>query len=155
MIYRGLGSGIIRVIRADNKIDFYNETSANQFRVVIWRTIQKDDYSIQNSSITIQKNGQNDNITIQNGSNTIQKSVLKDRTNTPEEDSTIRKQLDSSESLVLDYIRTHPTATTNDMVIAIQSLSLGGVKFVIRRLKEKGLLMRVGGRKCGQWKILD
>ena len=53
MIYRGLGSGIIRVIRADNKIDFYNETSANQFRVVIWRTIQKDDYSIQNSSITI------------------------------------------------------------------------------------------------------
>lgn len=123
MIYRGLGSGIIRVIRADNKIDFYNETSANQFRVVIWRTIQK--------------------------------SVLKDRTNNPEEDSTIRKQLDSSESLVLDYIRTHPTATTNDMVIAIQSLSLGGVKFVIRRLKEKGLLMRVGGRKCGQWKILD
>lgn len=85
----------------------------------------------------------------------IQKSVLKDRTNNPEEDSTIRKQLDSSESLVLDYIRTHPTATTNDMVIAIQSLSLGGVKFVIRRLKEKGLLMRVGGRKCGQWKILD
>ena len=123
MIYRGLGSGIIRVIRADNKIDFYNETSANQFRVVIWRTIQK--------------------------------SVLKDRTNNPEEDSTIRKQLDSSESLVLDYIRTHPTATTNDMVIAIQSLSLGGVKFFIRRLKEKGLLMRVGGRKCGQWKILD
>ena len=37
MIFRGLGSGVVRALREDVKIDFYNEDSANQFRIVIWR----------------------------------------------------------------------------------------------------------------------
>ena len=37
MIFRGLGSGVVRALREDVKIDFYNEESANQFRIVIWR----------------------------------------------------------------------------------------------------------------------
>lgn len=35
MIYRGLGSGIIQVMREDANIDFTNEESANQFKVTI------------------------------------------------------------------------------------------------------------------------
>ena len=31
MIYRGLGSGIVRAMREDNHVDFDNEVSANQF----------------------------------------------------------------------------------------------------------------------------
>lgn len=42
MIYRGLGSGIIRVLNENIRVDFVNEESANQFKTIIWRTIQND-----------------------------------------------------------------------------------------------------------------
>ena len=42
MIYRGLGSGIVRALRENVVIDFINEDDANQFRVIIWRTTQKE-----------------------------------------------------------------------------------------------------------------
>ena len=42
MIYRGLGSGIIRVMNENIKVDFINEESANQFKTIIWRTIQNN-----------------------------------------------------------------------------------------------------------------
>ena len=38
MIFRGLGSGIVRALRENVVIDFINEDDANQFRVIIWRT---------------------------------------------------------------------------------------------------------------------
>ena len=41
MIYRGLGSGIKRVVRENARIDFDNEESANQFKVTVWRTAPK------------------------------------------------------------------------------------------------------------------
>ena len=40
MIYRGLGSGIIRVMNENVRVDFINEESANQFKTIIWRTVQ-------------------------------------------------------------------------------------------------------------------
>ena len=42
MIYRGLDSGIIRVMNENIKVDFINEESANQFKTIIWRTIQNN-----------------------------------------------------------------------------------------------------------------
>lgn len=45
MIYRGLGSGIVRAMREDNHIDF--DVSANQFKVTIWRTTQNNKSSTQ------------------------------------------------------------------------------------------------------------
>ena len=37
MNYRGLGSGIIRALKSDPDIEFHNEASGDQFRVVFWR----------------------------------------------------------------------------------------------------------------------
>jgi uncharacterized membrane protein YcaP (DUF421 family) len=50
MIYRGLGSGIIRVMNENIKVDFVNEESANQFKTIIWRINQND---IKDVSIAI------------------------------------------------------------------------------------------------------
>lgn len=41
MDYRGLGSGIIRALQADANIEFHNEVSGDQFRVILWRPTQK------------------------------------------------------------------------------------------------------------------
>lgn len=40
MDYRGLGSGIIRALKADANIEFHNEASGDQFRVILWRVIK-------------------------------------------------------------------------------------------------------------------
>ena len=129
MIYRGLSSGIVRAMREDNHIDFDNEVSANQFKVTIWRTTQKE--TLKDSS-TIQKN----NSTIQKG------------------DSTIQKNLEPSQVIVLNYFKKHPNATIDETVAELKNLSLGGVKFIIGKLQQKGLLKRVGGRKHGTWQVL-
>ena len=62
MIYRGLGSGIKRVVRENVRIDFDNEESANQFKVTVWRTAHeeglKDGNTTQKPSDSTQKSTQ-------------------------------------------------------------------------------------------------
>ena len=148
-------------MREDHHIDFDNEVSANQFKVTIWRTTQKSDSTTQKESLkdsnTIQKNPN----TIQKSDTATQKKPLKDSSTIQKDsdtiqknDSTIQKNLDSSEEKVLKFLKENPKATIGEMVDAIGDLSLGGVKFIIGKLQQKGLLKRVGGRKHGEWQVL-
>ena len=58
-----------------------------------------------------------------------------------------------------DREQTHSSLRPNmleeayEAVDAIDELSLGGVKFIIAKLQQKGLLKRVGGRKHGEWVV--
>ena len=169
MIYRGLGSGIVRAMRENCHIDFDNEESANQFKVTVWRTIQKDDLkdssttqkdldTIQKNEFTIQKEDLKGSSTIQKSESTIQKKGLKDGDTIQKDDlkdsDTTQKDLDTTQKKVLEYFSAHPHSTIDEAVAAIEDLSLGGVKFIISKLQQKGLLKRVGGRKQGEWKVL-
>ena len=102
-----------------------------------------DSDTTQKSEITTQKEIESDKITIQKDNSTIQKS-----------DVTIQKDLDTSQKKVLLFLKKNPQATIDETVEAIGDLSLGGVKFVIGKLQQKGLLKRVGGRKHGEWQVL-
>ncbi len=161
MIYRGLGSGIVRVMREDSHIDFDNEESANQFKVTVWRTIQKSVPTIQKNGLTIQKEGLKDNDTTQKKESTTQKdglmdsdTIQKSKSTIQKDESTIQKGLDTTQKRVLEYFSAHPHSTIDEAVAAIDNLSLGGIKFIIGKLQQKGLLKRVGGRKQGEWKVL-
>lgn len=46
MDYRGLGSGILRALHEDTDIEFANEDSGDQFRVILWRTTQETDQKL-------------------------------------------------------------------------------------------------------------
>lgn len=140
MIYRGLGSGIVRVMREDVQVDFVNEESANQFRTIVWRTTQKNESTIQKEDFTIQK----DESTIQKGNSTIQKN-----------ENTIQKELNTTQKAVLDYFRNHPKANRDEAIAAIDGMTEGGIKFIIGRLQQLGLLKREGGRKNGIWVVSD
>ena len=140
MIYRGLGSGIVRAMREDNHIDFDNEVSANQFKVTIWRTTQKD--SLRDSYAT-----QKSDSTTQKSDSTTQKKPLKDS-------NTIQKELDTTQKKVLEYFRNNPTGTRSEAAQTLGDITEDGVKFIIGKLQQKGLLKRVGGRKHGVWQVL-
>lgn len=154
MIYRGLGSGIVRAMRENNHIDFDNGVSANQFKVTIWRTIQKGEPTTQKESLKDSNTTQMSNSTVQKNDSTIQKESLKDSNAIQKSKSTIQKVLEPSQEKVLNFFREHPNATIDETVAEIKDLSLGGVKFVIGKLQQKGLLKRVGGRKHGEWQVL-
>lgn len=168
--YRGIGSGIVRILAEYPEIEIVNDVSGKEFKVIVWRkeyrkstqktnnstqistqtSIQKeclmDSDTTQKSKITTQKDldtTQKSEITTQKSDSTIQKS-----------DTTIQKDLDSSQKKVLQFLKKNPQATIDETVEAIGDLSLGGVKFVIGKLQQKGLLKRVGGRKHGEWQVL-
>ena len=147
LYYKGIGSGIVRILAQYPEIQLENDVSAKEFKVIIERTIQKSD-------VTTQKGALKDSDTIQKSDVTIQKEALKDSDTIQKSDSTIQKNLDSSQVSVLNFFREHPKATIDDMVAELNDLSLGGVKFIIAKLQKKGLLKRVGGRKHGEWQVL-
>lgn len=162
MIYRGLGSGIVRALRENVVIDFINEDDANQFRVIIWRTndiekikqfrsdmyaddtIQKEEKiiidTIQKKEDYIQKAIQMSVDAIQKG---IQK-VLAERNQT----------LTEIQMSVLLYFAKHPTASRKDYVSATEGATEGGTISAIGRLQELGMLKRQDGKKNGYWVVL-
>lgn len=175
--YRGIGSGIVRILAEYPEIEIVNDVSGKEFKVIVWRkeyrkstqktnnstqistqtSIQKeclmDSDTTQKSKITTQKDldtTQKSEITTQKSEITIQKS---DST-IQKSDTTIQKDLDSSQKKVLQFLKKNPQATIDETVEAIGDLSLGGVKFVISKRQKKGLLKRVGGRKHGEWQVL-
>ena len=147
MVYRGLGSGIIRVMKEGVRVDFVNEESANQFRTIVWRTIQKSDSTIQkedenhpNEEFTTQKEGENH----PKGEFTTQK-----------EDEIIQKNLKIIQKAVLDYFKNHPKASREDVMKSIDGITEGSVKYIIGKLQQLGLLKREGGRKNGIWVVIE
>ena len=126
--YRGIGSGIVRILAECPNVDIQNDCVGNEFKVTILRgvlgTIQKGEYTTPKTDFTIQKT-----------------------------DGTIQKGVEYSEGMVLKFFYEHPKATIDEAVDAIDELSLGGVKFIIAKLQQKGLLKRVGGRKHGEWVV--
>lgn len=91
MIYRGLGSGIVRAMREDNHIDFDNEVSANQFKVTIWRTTQNNKSSTQKKPLKDSNTIQKESNTIQKSDTTTQKKPLKDSRTSQKDSGTIQK----------------------------------------------------------------
>lgn len=141
MIYRGLGSGIIRVMKENIQVDFINEESSNQFKTIVWRTIQKDSDTTQKSENTTQK-------TIQKDLTTTQKTVQKGLTTTQKNETTTQKR-------ILDFLRTHPKANRIEVAKSMGDITEDGVKFIIGKLQRQGLLKREGGRKNGYWVVID
>lgn len=137
MIFRGLGSGIVRALRENVVIDFINEDEANQFRVIIWRTTQKEVIDIQRAEFATQKNDVFDEATTQKVPKTTQ------------------KDLSTTQKAVLEYFRNNPKGTRVEAANAIPDLSEDGVKYLIGRLQQLGFLKREGGRKDGHWVVIE
>lgn len=80
--------------------------------------------------------------TIQKYESTIQKEVL-----------TIQKEEITTQKRVLDYLRENPKATRVEVADALGNITADGVKFIIAKLQQKGVLKCVGGRKHGEWVV--
>lgn len=145
--YKGIGSGIVRMLSEYPDIQLDNDVNGKEFKVTIPRTTQKNDSTIQKSDFTTQKEPLKDSNTTQKSDSTTQKEPLMDS-------NTTQKNLDSNQKKVLEYFKSNPKGTRVEAANALGDITEDGVKFIIGKLQQKGLLKRVGGRKHGEWQVL-
>ena len=143
LYYKGIGSGIVRILAEYPEIRLENDVNGKEFKVAIPRTIPNGSLKYRN---TTQKDSLKDSNTILKTDVSTQKDSLKDS-------NTILKALEPIQAEVLKYIMAHPQATREEIADSIDGISFGGVKFIIAKLQKKGLLKRVGGRKFGEWLV--
>lgn len=129
MPYRGLGSGIPRVMATNSDVEFIDRPDGNQFVARIWRTAQKN------------------KITTQKELDALDSTAQKDETTT-------RKPLNATQKRILEYLKDYPKATRQGIADALGDITESGVKFNIGLLQQHGYLRRKNGRKEGEWVIL-
>ena len=154
--YRGIGSGIVRILAEYPEIEIVNDVSGKEFKVIVWRkeyrkSTQKTNNSTQISTQTsIQKECLMDSDTTQKSKITTQK----DLDTTQKSEITTQKDLDTTQKKILEYFKNNPKGTRAEAANELGDITEDGVKFVISKLQKKGLLKRVGGRKHGEWQVL-
>lgn len=158
MIYRGLGSGIPRVLKEDAKIDFVSDDNTGDFKTIIWRNTELDfleDESWESTSfiaaegqsygvygqlnkgegVLNAKNGQlNDNIGTSNANN----GKLK----------IIDGQLNKSQEATLAFITDHEGCNTTGISEGL-SKPFRTVDKHVRVLLQLGIIERRGSKKTG------
>lgn len=131
MDYRGLGSGIVRALRADADIEFHNEVSGDQFRVILWRK-RRHEYM---DRMYVEEPEFHYSVKDQ----PVQYGYLSPRKDTRERIIECLKK-DSRLSMAA--------------VAAKLGMSSSAIAKNIRLLKDEGRLRRVGADKNGHWEVI-
>lgn len=146
LYYRGIGSGIVRILAEHPDIQLENDDRAQEFKVTIPRPAQESEPTTQKDETTTHK-----------GRNTTYKSTNathKSTSTTRKEANSIQKDLNTTQKNVLAYFKKNPRATKADAADTLGGITENGIKFIIGKLQQKGLIKRVGGRKYGEWQVL-
>ena len=154
LYYKGIGSGIVRILAEYPDIRLGNDVNGKEFKVTIPRTIQKSDSTTQKEQFEDISTTQKREIATQKSDSTTQKEQFEDISTTQKSEIATQKNLDTTQKEVLEYFKGNPNATRVDAANALGNITEDGVKFIIAKLQKKGLLKRVGGRKHGEWQVL-
>ncbi len=147
MLYRGLGSGLLRARKDGAQMQFINSESGKQFTTIIYRdTILKGKNSAQKNEDFAQKN-------LQRVENTTQKNFQRVENTTQR--TPLKEMLTDLQIRVLDYLKVNPKASRIDLTNEIDSATVDGIKYSLTRLQELGLLQRVGSKRYGHWEVIN
>ena len=136
MPYRGLGSGIPRVMATGCDVELIDRPDGNQFIARIWRTTQKDE------------------ITTQKANEELISTTQKEESTTQKRKTTTQKPLNTNQKRILAYLNNYPKATRKEVADALGDITEDGVKFNIGLLQQYKALKRKNGRKNGEWVVL-
>lgn len=137
MPYRGLGSGIPRVMSEDCDVELIDRPDGNQFIARIWRTTQKDEFTTQKAT------------------EELVSATQKEEIATQKSNSATQKPLTTTQKSILGYLKEHPKATRQEVAEAIGNITEDGIKYNIGRLQQYGCLKREKGRKNGFWIVIE
>jgi len=124
--YRGIGSGIVRILAEYPEIEIVNDVNGKEFKVTIWR--KKHQVSTQENAKSTQENKKS---TQENGNST---------------------QISTQESII-HILKENPKANRKELAEII-GLSEDGIKKQLAKLKKEGRIERIGSTKAGYWKVV-
>lgn len=75
------------------------------------------------------------------------------KTNKETTPKTIRK-LNDSQIAIINYLKINPNAGRKEITTNIAGITENGVKYNLKRLKELGLIKRIGSSKGGKWEVV-
>jgi len=132
MPYRGLGSGIPRVLAEKSKVDFLDDKEGNQFTAIVSRpdTVTNSVSSQDSVEDTTQK--------------TVEKNTLK---------NTLKSTRKGTRKRIVEMIESNPN-TSLDQIAEQLGKNPRGIDKHIKVLREQGIIRRVGPDKGGHWEII-
>ena len=154
-IIEGWGSGIPRIIKEAEEyhlqrpelIDMGGSFRMNLFR----RDFEIDQYGVidpkNGVNQTNQTNTEKGRTDTETDTETNQTNTEKGRTDT---ETDTEKELTDTESAVIRILLTDSSATIHEIAEACE-LSVSGVRYVLNKLRDKGIVERIGAQKNGQW----
>lgn len=132
MDYRGLGSGIVRALKADADIEFHNEESGDQFRVILWRK-RRYEYAdrVQEPPAGYYRQSE-----------------------LPATDFDEYPITKTTGERILEWLRRDGRLSIAALAARLEK-STSCIAKNLKILKDEGLLERVGPDKGGWWKVVD
>ena len=134
--YRGIGSGIVRILAEYPRIEINNDANGKEFKVTVWRkedqkSTQKADYS---TLISTQKE---------------ERSTQKEERSTQKVERSTQK---STQEQILNILRIHPQTGRKELAKII-GITEDGIKKQLAKLKKEGMIERIGADNGGYWKV--
>lgn len=135
--YRGIGSGIVRMLSECPTMEMVNDSDAHEFKVILHRgeSTQKGGKNItpstQKPDYSTQKNDKDSTLSTQNMNFSTQKTTAE---------------------LILDLLRINPQVNRKELAKVV-GITEDGIKKQLANLKQKGVISRIGPDRGGYWQV--
>lgn len=163
MIYRGLGSGIPRVLKEDAKIDFVSDDDTGDFKTIIWRDADLEflEEGLEGKGSFIASEGQlygyNGQLNKKEGVLNAEDGQLNNDIGASNADGgqlkTINDQLNESQKATLAFITDHEGCNTTGIAEGL-SKPFRTVDKHVRVLLQLGIIERRGSKKTGGYYLI-
>lgn len=138
--YRGIGSGIVRILAEYPEIEIVNDVSGKEFKVIVWR---------KEHQISTQKTGNSTQTSTPKTNNSTQTSTQKVVGSTQ---TSTQKTGGSTQEQILNILREYPQTSRKELAKII-GITEDGIKKQLANLKKAGMIERIGADNGGHWEV--
>lgn len=131
--YRGIGSGIVRILAEYPEIEIVNDVSGKEFKVIVWR---------KEHQISTQKTGDSTQTSTPKTNNSTQTSTQK----------VVGSTQTSTQEQILNILREYPQTSRKELAKII-GITEDGIKKQLTNLKKAGMIERIGADNGGHWEV--
>lgn len=131
--YRGIGSGIVRILAEYPEIEIVNDVSGKEFKVIVWR---------KEHQISTQKTGDSTQTSTPQTNNSTQTSTQK----------VVGSTQTSTQEQILNILREYPQTSRKELAKII-GITEDGIKKQLANLKKAGMIERIGADNGGHWEV--
>lgn len=138
--YRGIGSGIVRILAEYPEIEIVNDVSGKEFKVIVWR---------KEHQISTQKTGDSTQTSTPKTNNSTQTCTQKVVGSTQ---TSTQKTGGSTQEQILNILREYPQTSRKELAKII-GITEDGIKKQLANLKKAGKIERIGADNGGHWEV--